>query len=61
MIDMREALAGGRTTSAELIERAIVRVEAVNPQLNLIAGANMVALAIKPANRGPGRWPACRR
>ena len=40
MIDMRDALAAGRTTASVLIERAIERVEAVNPQLNLIAWRN---------------------
>jgi amidase len=37
MTDMREALDSGRTTSAALVERAIERAEAVNPQLNFIA------------------------
>jgi amidase len=34
---MREALEAGRTTSAALVDRAIERAEAVNPQLNFIA------------------------
>lgn len=37
MIDMREAIVSGRTTPEYLIEQAIERLEAVNPQLNLIA------------------------
>lgn len=40
MIDMRDALEAGRTTPAALVERAIERAEAVNPQLNLIAWPN---------------------
>jgi amidase len=34
---MRDALEAGRTTAAGLVERAIERAEAVNPQLNFIA------------------------
>ncbi|WP_257546692.1 amidase [Sphingopyxis sp. DBS4] len=37
MTSMREAIEAGRTTPAALIERAIERAEAVNPQLNFIA------------------------
>lgn len=37
MVDMREALASGRVTSAALVERAIERAEALNPQLNFVA------------------------
>jgi amidase len=37
MTAMRAALDAGRTTSAALVERAIERAEAVNPQLNFIA------------------------
>jgi amidase len=37
MTDMRDALEAGGTTSAALVERAIERAEAVNPQLNFIA------------------------
>jgi amidase len=37
MMDMRDTLEAGRTTPAALIERAIERAEAVNPQLNFIA------------------------
>ncbi|MGH6615078.1 amidase family protein [Sphingomonas sp.] len=37
MIGMRDAIAAGRTTSAALVECAIERAEAVNPQLNFIA------------------------
>lgn len=37
MIDMREAIATGRATASALIDEAIERLEAVNPQLNLIA------------------------
>lgn len=37
MIDMQGALASGRTTPAALVDRAIARAEAVNPQLNFIA------------------------
>lgn len=37
MTAMRDALEAGRTTSAALVERAIERAEAVNPQLNFIA------------------------
>lgn len=40
MTSMREALAAGRTTSADLVDRAIARAEAVNPQLNFIATQN---------------------
>ena len=37
MTDMREALALGRTTASALVDCAIKRAEAVNPQLNFIA------------------------
>src|SRR3546814_18636259 len=37
MTAMRAAIETGRTTSAALVERAIERAEAVNPQLNFIA------------------------
>lgn len=37
---MHEALEAGRTTPAALIERAIERAEAVNPELNFIAWPN---------------------
>jgi amidase len=37
MTDMREALASGRTTASALVDQAIERVEAVNPQLNFMA------------------------
>ncbi|MBY8825213.1 amidase family protein [Sphingomonas colocasiae] len=37
MIDMRAALADGRTTPAALVERAIERADAANAQLNFIA------------------------
>ena len=37
MTDMREALAAGRVTASALVDRAIERAEAVNPQLNFIA------------------------
>ncbi|WP_447764661.1 amidase [Sphingopyxis panaciterrae] len=37
---MREAIAAGRTTPAALVERAIERAEAVNPQINFIAWPN---------------------
>lgn len=40
MTAMREALADGRTTAAALVEQAIERAEAVNPQLNFIAWRN---------------------
>ena len=40
MIGMRETLEAGLTTPAGLVERAIERAEAVNPQLNLIAWPN---------------------
>lgn len=36
-VSLRAALAAGRTTPAALVERAIERAEAVNPQLNFIA------------------------
>src|SRR3546814_995589 len=36
MTAMRAAIETGRTTSAALVERAIERAEAVNPQLNFI-------------------------
>ncbi|ATE63605.1 amidase family protein [Rhizorhabdus dicambivorans] len=37
MTSMREAIEAGRTSPAALVERAIERAEAVNPQLNFIA------------------------
>lgn len=37
MMDMREALASGRVSARALVDRAIERAEAVNPQLNFIA------------------------
>ena len=37
---LREAIDAGRTTPAALVERAIERAEAVNPQLNFIAWPN---------------------
>lgn len=37
MVDMRDALASGRVTSPALVDQAIARAEAVNPQLNFIA------------------------
>lgn len=37
MIDMLQALEAGRTTPAELVDRAIVRAEAVNAALNFVA------------------------
>src|SRR3546814_14960201 len=37
MTAMRAAIETGRTPSAALVERAIERAEAVNPQLNFIA------------------------
>lgn len=37
MAGMRDAIESGRTTPAALVERAIERAEAVNPQLNFIA------------------------
>lgn len=40
MTAMLEALAEGRTTPAALVEQAIERAEAVNPQLNFIASRN---------------------
>lgn len=40
MVAMREAVADGRTTPAALVEQAIERAEAANPQLNFIAWRN---------------------
>jgi amidase len=37
MMDMREALALGRVTAPMLVDQAIARADAVNPQLNFIA------------------------
>lgn len=37
MTDMRAAMASGRVTASALVDRAIERAEAVNPQLNFIA------------------------
>jgi len=37
MTDMREALASGPTTASALVDQAIERAEAVNPQLNFMA------------------------
>src|SRR3546814_14311392 len=37
MTAMREVLAAGRVTPAALIDQAIARAEAVNPELNFIA------------------------
>lgn len=53
MTSMREAIDAGLTTPAALVERAIERAEAVNPQLNFIAWpcfdrARMQAAAPRP-------------
>jgi amidase len=37
MTGMREAIEAGRTTPAALVERAIERAEAINPELNFVA------------------------
>lgn len=54
MVAMREALADGRTTAAALVERAVERAEAVNPQLNFIAWRNYDRARDQAAAPRPG-------
>lgn len=54
MVAMREALADGRTTAATLVEQAIERAEAVNPQLNFIAWRNYGRAREQAAAPRPG-------
>ncbi|MBE1526505.1 amidase [Sphingopyxis sp. OAS728] len=54
MVAMREALADERTTAAALVEQAIERAEAVNPQLNFIAFRNYGRAREQAAAPRPG-------
>tara|TARA_R110000782_G_scaffold268393_1_gene364818 strand:+ start:75912 stop:77333 length:1422 start_codon:yes stop_codon:yes gene_type:complete len=49
MVSMREALDEGRTSPAALVESAIERAEAVNPQLNFIAWPNFERARLQAA------------
>jgi amidase len=55
IVGMRQALEAGHTTPAALIERAIERAQAVNPQLNLIAWSNFKRARMQAAEprKGP--------
>lgn len=55
MVDMRNDLAAGRTTAVALVDRAIARAEAANPDLNFVAWpvfGRARAQALEPRN-GP--------
>src|SRR3546814_13034241 len=54
MTAMRAAIETGRTTSAALVERAIERAEAVNPQLNFIAWPTFERARKQAAEPRPG-------
>ncbi len=51
---MREAMASGRVTASALVDRAIERAEAVNPQLNFIAWPTFERARAEAAEPRPG-------
>ena len=56
-----ELVRRGEVTAVELVERAIERIEALNPVLNAVVTTSFdAALASRPVRGPPARSPVCR-